>query len=222
MCGRFTLAADAETIQTSFPWLNEFQGIVPRYNIAPTQPIAAIPNDGNNQLDYFIWGLIPSWAKDPKIGSRMINARSETLAEKPSFRAAYRRRRCLILADGFYEWAKIPGEKAKVPYYIQLQGRQPFAMAGLWEVWHAPDGSTVKSAAIITTTPNEKVAAIHNRMPVILPAEHHQAWLQPGETQPNDLQPLLLPYPAEEFILHPVSRVVNSPANDTPECIQPL
>lgn len=222
MCGRFTLTVDAESLQTAFPWLDIQEGIQPRYNIAPSQPIAAIPNDGSKKLTYFTWGLIPSWAKDPKIGNRMINARSETAAEKPSFRAAFRRRRCLIPADGFYEWAKTPGEKVKTPYYIQTESREPFGFAGLWEIWHAPDGSAIQSATILTTEPNAKIAPIHNRMPVILPPEHYDLWLNPNEVQPEKLNPILTPYPAEDTILYPVSRKVNSPANDTPECILPV
>lgn len=222
MCGRFTLTVDANTIQQAFPGLtlpsNQFS---PRYNIAPSQPIAVVPNDGKNQLDFFIWGLIPSWAKDPKIGNRLINARGETLAEKPSFRAAYKRRRCLVLADGFYEWVKTPGEKAKTPHYIQLESKEPFALAGLWEIWHAPDGSILKTANIITTQPNPMVAKLHNRMPVILPPEAYQPWLDPEEKNADQLDHFLKPYPAEDMLHYAVSRTVNSPSNDSPECILP-
>jgi putative SOS response-associated peptidase YedK len=193
----------------------------PRYNIAPTQPVAVIPNDGKRAIDFFTWGLIPSWAKDPSIGSRLINARSETLAEKPSFRSAYRRRRCLILADGFYEWQAREGTKTKVPYYIRLESGDPFGFAGLWEQWFAPDGSEVKSCTIVTTEPNELVGKIHNRMPVILPAAAHQEWLDPGEKDPDSLQGLLKPYPALEMMAYPVATLVNSPANDWPDLIQP-
>jgi putative SOS response-associated peptidase YedK len=196
--------------------------IAPRYNIAPTQPIAVLPNDRALTLDYFVWGLIPSWAKDPKIGSRLINARGETVSEKPSFRAAYKQRRCLIFSDGFYEWVKQPGEKTKQPYYIHLKAQEPFAFAGLWEVWHAPDGSEVKSATIITTEPNEKIAKLHNRMPVILPPKYIKQWLTPDDLERDILDPMLTAYPAEEMTFFPVSRSVNSPANDTPENIRPL
>ena len=142
MCGRFTLTADISALQESFPWLGIPPGLEPRYNIAPSQPVAVAPNDGKNRLDFFTWGLIPSWAKDPGIGNRMINARAETLAEKPSFRSAFRRRRCLVLADGFYEW-RSDGGKSKTPMYIRLEDGAPFAFAGLWEIWNAPDGSQV-------------------------------------------------------------------------------
>jgi putative SOS response-associated peptidase YedK len=222
MCGRFTLTADPVDIKEAFPWLDVPAEIAPSYNVAPTQPIAVVPNTGENRLDFFVWGLIPSWAKDPSIGNRMINARGETLAEKPSFRAAYRRRRCLILADGFYEWAKQPGDSAKTPYYITLESQEPFAFAGLWETWYAPDGSEVKSATIITTEPNEKIAKLHNRMPVILPPETYERWLTPDEVKPEQLDPLLKPFPAAEMVFHPVSRYVNSPANNSPGCIAPV
>ncbi|HEC61303.1 MAG TPA: SOS response-associated peptidase [bacterium] len=221
MCGRFTLTADMNALQESFPWLSIPTGLEPRYNIAPSQPVAVVPNDGVNQMDFFVWGLITSWAKDPRIGNRMINARAETLAEKPSFRAAFRRRRCLVLADGFYEWRKDPGIKTKTPMYLHLKSKEPFAFAGLWEIWHSKDGSEVRSCNIITTQPNSLVQSIHNRMPVILPREAYSKWLKPGEQDPTQLSPLLLPYPAEEMIAYPVSRLVNKPQNDRPQCIIP-
>ncbi len=222
MCGRFTLTADPIDIQAAFPWLEVPAEMAPTYNVAPSQPIAVVPNTGENKLDFFVWGLIPSWAKDPSIGNRMINARGETLAEKPSFRAAYKRRRCLILADGFYEWHKQSGESAKTPFYITLESQEPFAFAGLWETWYSPDGSEVKSATIITTEPNEKIAQLHNRMPVILPPDSYDLWLTPDEVSADKLDPLLKPYPAMEMVFHPVSRFVNSPANNTPQCIAPV
>jgi len=222
MCGRFTLTVSPEQLLGAFPGLNiPLEAHRPRYNIAPSQPVGVIPNDGENRLDYFTWGLIPSWAKDPRIGNRMINARAETVAEKPSYRAAFRRRRCLILADGFYEWKKEIDRKAKTPFYIQLETGEPFALAGLWEVWNSPDGSQILSCTIITTEPNEMVAKVHNRMPVILPKEAYSHWLTPGETDPRELQPLLKPYPAEEMAAFPVSTLVNSPANDLPACVTP-
>ncbi len=155
MCGRFTLTADPNDLREAFPWVNIPEGVGPRYNIAPSQPVAVIPNDGQNQLNFFVWGLIPSWAKDPAIGNKMINARAETLAEKPSFRTAFRRRRCLIPASGFFEWKQEPGSKAKTPMYIRLKSGKPFALAGLWDRWDSPDGSTVFSCTIVTTQPNE-------------------------------------------------------------------
>jgi len=223
MCGRFTLTVDADSIQTYFPWLEHVPvQIAPRYNIAPTQPIAVVPNDGKNAVDHFVWGLIPFWAKDPSIGSKMINARGETLAEKNSFKNPFKRRRCLILADGFYEWTKVEGQKAKQPYLIQLEDKSVFAFAGLWEEWNSPEGSQLRSATIITTDPNPLVARLHNRMPVILHPEDYELWLSTEEQPPERLQPLLTAYPAEEMIAYPVSTAVNSPGNDSPELIQPL
>ncbi|NLG74136.1 MAG: SOS response-associated peptidase [Chloroflexi bacterium] len=222
MCGRYTLTLDSTQIQKTFPWLTVPEGVEPRYNIAPTQPVAVVPNDGRNRLDFFTWGLIPSWAKDPSIGNRLINARAETLTEKPSFRSAFRRRRCLVLADGFYEWRQIPGQKGKVPMYIQMKDRELFAFAGLWEHWNAPDGSHILSCTIITTSPNPLMEEIHNRMPVILPKEGYSLWLSPDEEDPQMLSELLRPYPHEEMMAYPVSTMVNSPANESPECIVPL
>jgi putative SOS response-associated peptidase YedK len=197
-------------------------GPAARYNIAPTQPVAVIPNNARDKLDYFVWGLIPSWAKDPSIGNRMINARADTLAEKPSFRSAYRRRRCLIPASGFYEWKQDPGSKSKIPMYIRLASGKPFAFAGLWELWQSPDGSQVFSTTIITTTPNELMAQIHNRMPVILPPETYSLWLDSADRRPDELDSLLVPYAAGEMVAYPVSRQVNSPQIDTPELILPV
>ena len=222
MCGRFTLAVDTNQIQESFPWLEVPPGIEPRYNVAPMQPIAVVPNDGKDRLDFFLWGLIPSWAKDPNIGNRLINARAETLADKPSFRAAFRRRRCLILADGFYEWRAEPGQKTKIPTYIKMKNGDPFAFAGLWEIWHSPDGSKILSCTIITTPPNPMMKRIHNRMPAIMPQDAYATWLNPEEEDPRQLMPLLQPYREEAMTAYEVSRLVNSPANERPECIAPL
>ena len=216
MCGRFTLSVDANSIQKEFPWLKlPSQDITPRFNIAPSQPIAVIPNDGKKNLDFLSWGLIPHWAKDPKIGNKMINARSETLAEKPSFRAALKYRRCLILADGFYEWSKLPGDAHKTPYYIYLKSKGLFAFAGLWEEWHSPDGSIIKSTTIITTIPNEKLKSIHNRMPVIVKPENYDLWLAIEHKQYKELEHIFKAIPDNEIEFHAVSRLVNSPAADS-------
>lgn len=220
MCGRFTLTADPEVIQEAFSLASMPEGVTPRFNIAPTQPVAVIPNDGKNQMDYYLWGLIPSWAKDPAMGNRMINARSETLAEKPSFRSAFRRRRCLVLADGFYEWRKDGARKT--PMYIKLSSGRPFAFAGLWESWYSPDGSNILSCTIITTQPNALMEPIHNRMPVILSPEAYPLWLAPGEQDTAPMSALLAPYPPTQMTAYPVSTLVNSPANDSPRCIAPL
>ncbi len=223
MCGRFSLVADPDDLREAFPWLNiPITTAAPRYNIAPSQPVAVIPNDGKHQLDYFVWGLIPSWTKDPTIGNRMINARAETLIEKPSFRTAFRRRRCLIPADGFYEWKAAPGKKAKTPMYVRMKSGDLFAFAGLWESWSSPDGSTIQSCTIITTEPNALMKDIHNRMPVILLPSVYEQWLVPGEVDARRFEGLLLPYPAEEMTAFEVSTLVNSPANDLPACIEPV
>jgi putative SOS response-associated peptidase YedK len=219
MCGRFALTCDPDDLQDAFPEFIFPAQFAPRFNIAPTQPILVLPNDGTNKADFFVWGLIPSWAKDPVIGSRLINARAETLVEKPSFRSAYKYRRCLIFADGFYEWQAQPGSKSKIPHFIRLKSGKPFAFAGLWEHWQSPDGSEVKSATIITTSPNELMASIHNRMPVVLRGDSYTQWLDSSPRQPQDLQGLLVPYPAAEMKAYPVSLLVNSPGNDRPECI---
>ena len=231
MCGRFTLASDAEALNQTFFDFAGPMDLSPRYNISPTQDVAVIANTPTDtaegaetgQVDFFHWGLIPSWAKDPKIGNRMINARSETLSEKPSFRNAYKRRRCLILADGYYEWKKIPGDRSKQPVYIRLKSQKPFALAGLWEIWQA-DGmeEPLRSCTIITCPPNAVLADIHHRMPVILPQDAYGEWLTPDERSRDALQPLLVPYTDAEMEAYPVSRFVNRPTNDSPECIAPF
>jgi len=221
MCGRFSLTTNKKQLTEAFAGFEPPAELTPRYNIAPSQPVAVVANTGENRVDFFLWGLIPSWAKDPKIGNRMINARSETLAEKPSFKAAYKRRRCLILADGFYEWRKNP-DKTKTPMYVQLESQEPFAFAGLWESWYSTEGDNILSCTIITTQPNDFMANIHNRMPVILPRRAYDQWLDPSEQRPDQLQSLLAPYPAEEMTAYPVSTLVNNPQNDAPDCINPL
>ena len=222
MCGRFSLAANTKKLVEAFADYAVPDELTPRYNIAPSQAVAVIANNDRHKIELFQWGLIPSWAKDPQIGNRMINARAETLADKPSFKNAYKRRRCLVLADGFYEWKQETGSKTKTPMYIRLASGEPFAFAGLWESWHGPEDSHVLSCTIITTTPNELLAQIHNRMPVILPAAVYEQWLDPAERGPEQLNGLLRPYPAAEMTAYPVSRLVNSPANDRPECIEPV
>jgi putative SOS response-associated peptidase YedK len=221
MCGRFTLTIDPDQLQEQFSLSQPPPAqLAPRVNIAPSQAVAVIANQPERVLDLFQWGLIPSWAKDPKIGNKLINARAETLAEKPSFRSALKRRRCLVLADGFYEWKK--EATGKTPMYIQLTDGRPFAFAGLWEVWQPPDGSLVKSCTIITTEPNALLATIHNRMPVILPPAAYAAWLTPGELPTVEALALLQPYDAAQMKARPVSTRVNSPAVDAPELVLPL
>ncbi|MCA9941530.1 MAG: SOS response-associated peptidase [Anaerolineales bacterium] len=219
MCGRFTLAAATEDVAAQFA-LAEMPPLAPRYNIAPTQPVAVVrvAANGQRELTYLHWGLIPSWAKDPGMGARMINARAETVAEKPSFRAAFRYRRCLVPASGFYEWRKLNGKKQ--PMYIMARDGGVWGIAGIWERWIASDGSEVESCAILTTEPNELLRPIHNRMPLIIPPEQYTAWLDPHSQRPDMVQPLLQPYPAANMSAYPVSTLVNSPFNDSPDCIQ--
>jgi putative SOS response-associated peptidase YedK len=222
MCGRFTLTLNPAELEDTLNNYTFPATFAPRFNIAPSQPVLAIPNDEKFTADFFLWGLIPMWAKDPTIGSRLINARAETLAEKPAFRGSYRHKRCLILADGFYEWKTIVGKKTKTPYYIHMQDRQLFAMAGLWDHWASPDGASINTCAIITTSPNELMASIHDRMPVILHPRDYAKWLNPAPQLPENLQPLLKPYPADQMSAHIVSTLVNKATNDLPELVVPV
>ena len=226
MCGRFVLSLTPNQVKLFFDLFEVPEDFSPRYNIAPTQRVLMVSAENLRAARWAKWGLVPSWAKDPKIGSRMINARAETIAEKPSFRAAFRRRRCLILADGFYEWKK--HGKGKTPMFIRRRDQEPFVFAGLWESWrpraeNAQDEEeerTITSCTIITTSPNELLAPIHNRMPVILPKAAYSLWLA-DEPPKEDLLELLEPAPAEELEAFAVSTLVNSVANDLPGCITP-
>lgn len=218
MCGRFTQTRSGEAIAQTFS-LKTTPDPQPRYNIAPTQPVSAIAQPGETrEYRVFQWGLVPSWAKDPSIGNRMINARAETVAEKPSFRAAFKRRRCLIVADGFYEWQRTG--KQKQPYYIQVN-EDLFGFAGLWEKWESGDGSYLETCTILTTVPNELMADIHNRMPVIVHPDDYDLWLDPSLQDGQHLQHLLRPYEADTMQLYPISQTVNNPRNETPACIEP-
>src|SRR4051812_32486627 len=177
MCGRYTLIRLHDILQ-KFPWIEHVvPDVVARYNIAPTQPLLSITNDNPKDFTHLHWGLIPHWAKDTSIGNRMINARAETLAESNAFRTSFKRRRCLIPADGFYEWKKTPGQKTKTPMYIRMKDHQPSAFPGLWDTWHSPDGPELRSCTIITTTPNELMHPPHDRMPAIIHPDHYQHWL---------------------------------------------
>ncbi|MCP4756268.1 MAG: SOS response-associated peptidase [Proteobacteria bacterium] len=218
MCGRFSLSMDLPELQEAFPWVEFGSDFKSRYNIAPSQDILVVPNDSENRARWFRWGLIPPWAKDMKIGYKMINARSETLAEKPSFKNAYRKRRCLIPAGGFYEWKK--EGKAKTPFHIRMKSTKPFAFAGLWEKWQGPGGELVFSCTIITTDANDLLRPIHARMPVILPQGSYERWLDTTVEPDDRTRELLQPYPSQEMEAYPVSKRVNSPGNDSPDCIQ--
>ena len=222
MCGRYTQTKSGEAIAQTFG-LTSAPVVQPRYNIAPTQPVGAIAQtEDERAYRTFQWGLVPSWSKDPSIGSRMINARAETVAEKPSFRAPFKRRRCLIIADGFYEWQRTGSNRKKQPFYIQMEDQQLFGFAGLWERWQSGDGSDLETCTILTTEPNELMAPIHNRMPVILHPDDYDLWLDPDLQDGRHLQHLLQPYEPEDMQRYPVSTTVNSPRNETPECVEPV
>lgn len=221
MCGRFTLTVNPADVMGAFQGYQFPDQFAPRYNIAPSQPILAIPNDGRNKADFFLWGLIPSWSKDPSISSRLINARGESLAEKPSFRGSMKYRRCLIPADGFFEWKSDAIKNTKTPYYIHMQNRESFAMAGLWDEWHSPDGGILRTCTIITTHPNKMMKPIHDRMPLLVDPVDFSRWLAPVPQTPEDLIPLIKPYPSEKLSAYPVSTLVNKPGNDFPECVLP-
>jgi len=220
MCGRFTITIEPAFFQQELDLGKVPAEWTPRYNTAPTQDIPVVLDKDTRDVEMLRWGLIPFWAKDEKIGYRMINARSETIQEKPSFRNAFKQRRCLILADGFYEWQKQSGSAPKVPYYFQLADGAPFAFAGIWESWNPEPEETVRSCSIITTTPNDLVAMAHDRMPVILDKSMMWDWLQ--EKPADNLQAMLAPYPAEKMRARPVGLAVNNPKNDSEECIRPL
>jgi putative SOS response-associated peptidase YedK len=222
MCGRYNLRANLADVAGAFDLQHTFD-FEPRYNIAPTQSVPAIRRTAGGREPVLLrWGLIPSWAKDASIGNSLINARAETVAEKPAFRSAFKRRRCLIPATGFYEW-QATGGKHKQPFHIRLKGEGVFAFAGLWERWDPPGGPPVESFAIITTEPNELCAGIHNRMPVILHPEDYDAWTATGEPRDTDeLRGLLVPYPAGRMEAHPVSRFVSNARNEGPQCVTPL
>jgi putative SOS response-associated peptidase YedK len=223
MCGRFSQSQTAEAIARAFQVT--VPSLTPRYNVAPTQSVATVlqtPEHKDRQFKMLHWGLIPSWAKDPKMGAKLINARTETVAEKPAFRSAFRKRRCLVVADGFYEWQQQENTKQKQPYYFRLNDRHPFAFAGLWEHWENGNGEEIESCTLLTTEPNELMRPVHNRMPVILDPNDYDLWLDLEVQKPELLQPLLRPYPSEEMMAYPVSKAVNKPSNDNAECVESL
>ncbi|HEY2494907.1 MAG TPA: SOS response-associated peptidase [Paenibacillus sp.] len=223
MCGRYSLTVTLEELMLRYQ-IDAALAVPyhhPQYNIAPTQLVVSVIHDGQNfRLGELRWGLVPSWAKDESMGSRMINARSETLKDKPAYKIPFARKRCLIPADGFYEWQK--RENSKQPYRITLRSGSMFSFAGLYDTWIAPDGSKTSTCTIITTTPNSLMAPIHDRMPVILKPEDEMKWLNRKEIATPSLQQLLVPYPAEVMQADPVSTEVNSVRNDSPSCIAKL
>ncbi|TNF78146.1 MAG: SOS response-associated peptidase [Acidobacteria bacterium] len=222
MCGRYTLSSPTDLLADLLE-LDSVPDLAPRYNIAPTQEAAVVRvtgETGARTLDLLRWGLIPFWSKDPGIGNRMINARAETVGEKPAYRTSFKRKRCLVPADGFYEWQATGGPKQ--PFYFRFEGGGPFALAGLWDRWEKGEGDPIETFTILTTEPNEVVAPVHRRMPVILDRETMAIWLDPAIEDAERLTPLLGPFPAAGMEGFPVSTFVNSPGNDTPRCIEPL
>jgi len=220
VCGRFTLTLTTAELAAAFGIDVDPGAELPRYNFAPTQLIPVITAGRPSAAEWLRWGLVPHWARDPDVGNRLINARGETLADKSSFREAFQRRRCLVLADGFYEW-KQEGQ-SKQPWYVRQRSGRPFTMAGLWEAWRAPEGGTLRTATIVTTLPNGLVGQLHDRMPVIVPPEGRRSWLDPGEGGRAAVEALLRPSPAEELEAYPVSPKVASAAVDEPDCIVPV
>lgn len=219
MCGRFAQKSPSKKIKKQFK-VEEVPSLVERYNVAPTQSVLAVREASDGREAAFLkWGLVPSWAKDPGIGNRLINARSETVTEKPSFRVAFARRRVLVPADGFFEWSR-RGDR-KRPFYFHMRDGEPFAIAGLWERWEG-EGGPLETCTLLTTEANELLAHYHDRMPVIVRPEDYEVWLDADISQPERLTPLLRPYPHEEMSAYAVSALVNSPSNDTPRCVEPV
>jgi putative SOS response-associated peptidase YedK len=218
MCGRYTQTLDLKKIVNQFGITQaDLSRVQPSHNIAPSQPVAVIHREKENlRLDAMKWGLVPAWAKDPGIGNRMINARSETLTEKPSFRGPFKNSRCLIPADGFFEWKR--EGRLKQPYYIRLKSKEVFTFAGLWSYWMGSDGSELLSCAIITGTPNELIKPIHHRMPIILPEARREEWMDLTLHDVGQLLTMLQPYPSDDMEAYPISTFVNSPANNSSEC----
>ena len=218
MCGRYSLTTDLGELARRFEFDGNWDAFERRYNIAPTQDVLTVVGGESRRGGYMRWGLIPSWAKDKSTGGRMINARAETVGEKPSFRNALRRRRCLILADGFYEWQKVGADRR--PMRIVMRSGEPFAFAGLWETWRDPQGEVIPSCTITTTTANDTLRPIHDRMPVILPRDLEDFWLDDSVTEPDILTSVLTPYDDGAMVAYEVSALVNSARNDGPEVME--
>ncbi|ESS71672.1 hypothetical protein MGMO_93c00300 [Methyloglobulus morosus KoM1] len=222
MCGRFALYTDPLALAKRFQTDN-VPDIKASYNVAPSQTISIVRQENSKRHFAFArWGLIPSWAKEINTGYSTINARAETVAEKPTFRSAFKHRRALVICDGYFEWQEQANNKVKQPWFITLKDKQPMALAGLWEQWRGSDGSEIESCSIIVTSGNELMQNIHDRMPVILPNQHWESWLATDNTDTNGLQTLLTQYPSEQMTAWPVSTVVNSPRHNTEECIKPV
>lgn len=225
MCGRFTLTTTGQQLKAFFPLLDEMPTTTSRYNIAPTQNVLVVRDgadkDAKPQAAWMRWGLIPSWAKDKKIGAGLINARADGVATKPAFRAAFKRRRCLVLADGFYEWKREPGKKTKQPFYFRRKDSAPFAFAGLWEHWEG-EQPAIDSCTIITTDANELLEPVHHRMPVILDPRDYTKWIDSSPKDPALLQELLQPSPAQEMVAVAIGTHVNNARNEGADCLTPL
>ncbi len=217
MCGRYTLISDLSELARQYEFDGDIDAFDKRYNIAPTQEVLTVVGGETRRAGFMRWGLIPHWAKDTKIGRRMINARAETVAEKPAFRDALRRRRCLVLADGYYDWQRSGGTKR--PMRVAMRSGQPFAFAGLWSVWKDPEGNRIPSCTIITTSANDLLRPIHDRMPAILPRDTEDLWLDQNVDDPAVLSSVLTPYSDDALEVHAVSPLVNSVANEGPELI---
>jgi len=225
MCGRFSLAKEAKAIQEALAMFDIDEMIRPRYNIAPTQPVVTVLNHAvggtKNRTTFTQWGLIPFWAKDPKIAYNLINARSETAHEKPSFKGPFKRKRCILIADGYYEWKKVTGSSVKQPVYYKMKDHVPFALAGLWDEWHDGGGGLHMTSTILTCRPNDLAQLVHARMPCILRADDYEAWLDPHFDDISKLKKMLEPYPSKEMEAYEVETIVNRASNDVPECIVP-
>jgi putative SOS response-associated peptidase YedK len=223
MCGRYRLSRRKQMVEEYFDCVSDEPDWNPRYNIAPTQPIPVIrqnPKEPTRELSLVRWGLIPSWARDSSVAAKMINARSETASTKPAFRDAMKSRRCLIPADGFYEWQKT--EKGKQPYCFEVNGGELFAFAGIWDRWKDASGMAIETCSILTTTPNAVTAPVHDRMPVILDPDNYDLWLDPGTMDVSEASELLKPYDARQMRCYPISTRINHAANDDPECSAPV
>ena len=220
MCGRYSLIADLGELARRFEFDGDWLTFESAYNVAPTQDVLTVVGGETRRGGFMRWGLVPWWAKNASIGNRMINARAETVAQKPAFRDALRRRRCLVLADGFYEWQR--AGNARRPMRVVMRSGEPFAFAGLWSVWKDPDGNRVPSCAIITTAANDLLRPVHDRMPVVLPKKMEEFWLDPTIDDPNMLASVLAPYSDDAMDVYEVSALVNSAANDGSEVIEPL
>lgn len=220
MCSRFAFAISVKELQSAFPWVSFPEDLPKSYNIAPTQPIPVVTNQNPNTLDFALWGLMAPWEKNLSQARKFINARSETVFEKQTFKNPVKHRRCLVLASGYFEWKKTP--QGKQPFYFTQKNGEPFAMGGIYEIWEGIDGSILQTCALLTTEANPEVGKIHNRMPVIIRPELYDRWLDKVQPTPKKLAPCFTPFPSKFMKITPVSTYVNSVGNHGEECISPL